>query len=561
VTIPREEAVRALTAAGAPFELDELTVDGVPWRVFKHAPASLRDVFATSAAHGDKDFLVYREERLTYGEHFGLVAALARHLADQHGVGKGDRVAIGMRNYPEWVTSFWATMSLGAIAVPLNAWWTGPELAYAIRDSGSRVLIVDGERLERLGADLGDLPVDGVIACRLRGEAPPDVVVWEQLRGALVESGASALPDVEIVPDDPATIMYTSGTTGEPKGALATHRNHCTNIMNTLFLGAVALTMAGPPGEEPPPPASLQVFPFFHIGGLTGLYVSTAIGSKLVTMYKWDLEEAVEILAKERITSTAVVPMILRQLLESPQLDQVPPDALAAIASGGAPVPPDLIRRIGSQFESRVSPANGYGLTETTSAVVVNSGEDYLSRPDSIGRPVLGADVKIVDDRGADVPDGVVGELWVRGPNVVGGYWNKPAATKEAFTDGWFHSGDLARRDAEGFFYVVDRLKDVVIRGGENVYCAEVEAVLFEHPAVADVAIVGLPHDVYGEEVVAVVNVREGHGPTANELQQFAADRLARFKVPSQVVFRSEPLPRTATGKVLKRELRDELIH
>jgi long-chain acyl-CoA synthetase len=561
VTIPRDEAVRALTAAGAPFELDEMTVDGVPWRVFKHAPASLRDVFATSAAHGDKDFLVYGEERLTYGEHFGLVAALARRLADQHGVGKGDRVAIGMRNYPEWVTSFWATMSLGAIAVPLNAWWTGPELAYAIRDSGSRVLIVDGERLERLGAGLGDLPVDGVIACRLRGEAPPDVVVWEQLRGALVESGITALPDVEIVPDDPATIMYTSGTTGEPKGALATHRNHCTNIMNTLFLGAVALTMAGPAGDAAPPPASLQVFPFFHIGGLTGLYVSTAIGSKLVTMYKWDVEEAVEILAKERITSTAVVPMILRQLLESPQLDQVPPDALAAIASGGAPVPPDLIRRIGSQFESRVSPANGYGLTETTSAVVINSGEDYLSRPDSIGRPVLGADVKIVDDRGDDVPDGVVGELWVRGPNVVRGYWNKPAATKEAFTDGWFHSGDLARRDAEGFFYVVDRLKDVVIRGGENVYCAEVEAVLFEHPAVADVAIVGLPHDVYGEEVVAVVNVREGHGPTANELQQFAADRLARFKVPSQVVFRSEPLPRTATGKVLKRELRDELIH
>ncbi len=561
MTIPREEAVRALTAAGAPFELDELTSDGVPWRVFKHAPASLRDVFATSAAHGDKDFLVYRDERLTYGEHFGLVAALARHLADQHGVGKGDRVAIGMRNYPEWVVSFWATMSLGAIAVPLNAWWTGPELGYAIRDSGSRVLIVDGERLERLGDGLGDLPVDGVIACRLRGETQADVVVWEQLRRALVESGSTALPDVEVAPDDPATIMYTSGTTGEPKGALATHRNHCTNIMNTLFLGAVALTMAGPSSDEAPQPASLQVFPFFHIGGLTGLYVSTAIGSKLVTMYKWDVEEAVEILAKERITSTAVVPMILRQLLESPQLGQVPSDALAAIAAGGAPVPPDLIRRIGSQFESRVSPANGYGLTETTSAVVVNSGQDYLSRPDSIGRPVLGADVKVVDDRGDEVPDGVVGELWVRGPNVVSGYWNKPAATSEAFTDGWFHSGDLARRDDEGFFYVVDRLKDVVIRGGENVYSAEVEAVLFEHPAVADVAIVGLPHDVYGEEVVAVVNVREGHEPSAGELQQFTAARLARFKVPSQVVFRSEPLPRTATGKVLKRELRDELIH
>jgi acyl-CoA synthetase (AMP-forming)/AMP-acid ligase II len=560
VTLSREDAVRALTTAGTPFELDELTVDGVAWRVFKNAPASLRDVFASTAVHGDKDFLVYRDERITYGEHFGLVAGLARHLTDHCGVGKGDRVAIGMRNYPEWVTSFWAAASLGAIAVPLNAWWTGPELTYAIRDSGSRVLIVDGERFDRLGSGLADLPVDAVIASRLGGEAPERVVVWEQLRADLAGAGTTALPDIAIAPDDPATIMYTSGTTGEPKGALATNRNHCTNIMNTLFFGSVALAMAGPASEEAPQPASLQVFPFFHIGGLTGLYVSTAIGSKLVTMYKWDVEEAVEILAKERITSTAVVPMILRQLLESPQFEHVPPDALAAIASGGAPVPPDLIRRIGAQFESRVSPANGYGLTETTSAVVVNSGEDYLSRPDSIGRPVLGADVKIVDDRGDEVPDGVVGELWVRGPNVVGGYWNKPAATAEAFTDGWFHSGDLARRDEEGFLYVVDRLKDVVIRGGENVYSAEVEAVLFEHPAVSDVAIVGLPHAVYGEEVVAVVNVRDGHEPSAGELQQFAAARLARFKVPSQVVFRSEPLPRTATGKVLKRELRDELI-
>jgi long-chain acyl-CoA synthetase len=560
VTISREEAVRALTAPGAPFELAALTVDGIPWRVFKNAPASLRDVFATTAAHGDKDFLVYRDERITYGDHFALVAGLARHLADNCGVGKGDRVAIGMRNYPEWVISFWAPVSLGALAVPLNAWWTGAELTYAIRDSGARVLVVDGERLERLGDHLAALPVDAVIACRLRGAPPNDVVVWEELRSGLVESGTTALPDVELAPDDPATIMYTSGTTGEPKGALATHRNHCTNIMNTLLFGAVGLAMAGPTGGEAPPPASLQVFPFFHIGGLSGLYVSTAIGSKLVTMYKWDVEEAIEILAKERITSTAVVPMILRQLLESPQLEHVPPETLAAIAAGGAPVPPDLIRRIGAQFESRVSPANGYGLTETTSAVVVNSGEDYLSRPDSIGRPVLGADVKIVDERGEEVPDGVVGELWVRGPNVVAGYWNKPEATAEAFTDGWFHSADLARRDDDGFLYVVDRLKDVVIRGGENVYSAEVEAVLFEHPAVADVAIVGLPHAVYGEEVVAVVNVRDGHAPSAGDLQQFAAERLARFKVPSQVVFRAEPLPRTATGKVLKRELRDELI-
>ena len=276
-------------------------------------------------------------------------------------------------------------------------------------------------------------------------------------------------------------------------------------------------------------------------------------------MYKWDVETAVDLLAKEHITSTAMVPTVLRQLLDSPLLETLPREALAGISSGGGPVPPDLIRRIETEFETKVSPANGYGLTETTSAVVINSGRDYFDNPDSVGRPAVGADVRIVDPDGNDLPDGSIGELWVRGPNVVTGYWHKPEATAAAFTDGWFHSGDLARRDDRGFIFVVDRLKDVVIRGGENIYSAEVEAVLFEHPAVLDVAIVGLPHDVYGEEVAAVVQLRDGQDATAADLQRFAAERLARFKVPEHVFFRAEPLPRTATGKVLKRELRDEL--
>jgi steroid-24-oyl-CoA synthetase len=559
VPITRDEAVSTLTAPGAPFELEQFDMKGMPWRVFKHAPTSLRAVVAGTAAHGDKEFLVYQDERITFREHLSLVAGLANHLADAHGIGHGDRVAIGMRNYPEWVISFWATISLGAIAVPLNAWWTGPELTYAIRDSGARALLLDGERLDRLAPHLADLSIEATIVSRLRGDPPPQVIAWDRLRGEL--DVTVALPDAPIHPDDHATIMYTSGTTGAPKGAVATHRNHCTNIMNTLFMGALGLAMAAAGQAVAPPnaPAALQVFPFFHIGGLTGLYMTTATGTKLVTMYKWDVETAVELLVKERITSTALVPMVLRQLLDSPELERIAPEALAGIASGGAPVPPDLIRRIESQFEARVSPANGYGLTETTSAVVINAGHDYFTHPDSIGRAVVGADVKIVDAEGNEAPNGEVGELWVRGPNVVDGYWNKPGETAAAFTDGWFHSGDLARRDDDGFFYVVDRLKDVVIRGGENVYSAEVEAVLFEHPAVQDVAIIGLPHDVYGEEVVAVVNLRPGDRPTTNDLQQFVAGRLARFKVPSQIIFRPEPLPRTASGKVLKRELRDEL--
>jgi len=556
----RAEAIAALTAAGQPFELRTIERNGVPLRVFEHAPPSLRDVLAGTAAHGDRDFLVYQGERITYAEHLGLVAGLAHWLASEHGVGKGDRVAIGMRNYPEWVIGFWATISLGAIAVPLNAWWLGPELEYAITDSGATALLVDGERLERLTPHLPDLGVTTTVVCRHRGEVPDGVVRWEELRPAL--DTTRGLPAVELGPDDHATILYTSGTTGAPKGALATHRNHVTNIMNTLLSGAVGAAVAGvvPDPEDPPPQgASLQVFPFFHIGGLSGLYVSTATGSKLVTMYKWDVDEAIDILIAERITSTAMVPTVLRQLLESPRLAELPPDALAAIASGGAPVPPDLIRSIESRFESKVAAANGYGLTETTSAVISNSGADYFAHPDSVGRPAVGTDVRFVDEAGNDVPTGEIGELWVRGPNIVDGYWNKPEATAAAFTDGWFHTGDLGRIDEEGFVYVVDRLKDVVIRGGENVYSAEVEAVLFEHPAVADVAVIGLPHEHYGEEVAAVVNLRPGASVTARELQEFAATRLARFKVPEHVYFRDEPLPRTATGKVLKRELRNEL--
>lgn len=560
MTLTRQQAVDALTAPGAAFELQEIELGGIPMRVFARAPVTLRDVVASTAAHGDRDFLVYRDERISFAEHLGLVGGLAAHLSE-HGIGKGDRVAIGMRNYPEWVISFWATVCLGAIAVPLNAWWTGPELRYAISDSGSRALLIDGERLDRLAPHRADVStVELTVVSRAGGAIPGDAVAWEVLRDRIDRT--APLPDVEIATDDHTSIMYTSGTTGVPKGALATHRNHCTNIMNTWFAGAVAAAMAGAktdPGAPAPQMAALQIFPFFHIGGLTGMYMSTANGSKLVTMYRWDVDTAIDLLATEAITSTSMVPMVLRQLLESPRLETLAADALAGIAAGGAPVPPDLIRRIETQFDTRVSAANGYGLTETTSAVVANSGRDYFDNPDSVGRPAVGADLRIARPDGHEVPTGGVGELWVRGPNIVDGYWNQPEATAESFTEGWFHTGDLAHIDERGFVYVVDRLKDVVIRGGENVYSAEVEAVLFEHPAVLDVAIVGLPHAHYGEEVAAVVQLRPDGHVSANELQQFVAERLARFKVPSRVFFRDEPLPRTGTGKVLKRELRDDL--
>jgi acyl-CoA synthetase (AMP-forming)/AMP-acid ligase II len=336
-----------------------------------------------------------------------------------------------------------------------------------------------------------------------------------------------------------------------------------TNLTNAFLGGAVAARLAAAaapdsPPSPPPQPVSLQTFPFFHIGGLSGLYMSTAVGAKLALMYKWNPDHALELVQRERVSSIAGVPTVVRQLLERAKEQRLNLDSLAGIASGGAPVPPDLIETIGVQFTKRVAPGNGYGLTETTSAVISNGGADYFARPNSVGRTAPVAEARVVDDRGVDVADGDIGEIWIKGPNVVQGYWNKPEATAEAFTDGWFHTGDLGYRDADGFFYVVDRKKDVVIRGGENVYCAEVEAVLFEHPAVQDVAIIGLPHRMLGEEVVAVIEARANHTIDPADIQAFVATRLARFKAPTQVLIHEGPLPRTATGKVLKRELKQK---
>ncbi|WP_345419937.1 class I adenylate-forming enzyme family protein [Pseudonocardia xishanensis] len=373
--------------------------------------------------------------------------------------------------------------------------------------------------------------------------------------------GLAPLPDVPVDPDDDATILYTSGTTGRPKGAVGTHRNHCTNILNTLLGARVTATIAHggvPPEPDPaaPQPGGLCTFPLFHIAGITSLTFTPLTGGKLVTQYRWDPAEAVELVRRERLTGVSGVPTVGRQFVER-AVGEPGLETLTALSMGGAPIPPDLVGLVDTQFAAPVSSANGYGLTETTSAVVANGGQDYVSHPDSVGRLVPGADLRIVDPgTGEDAEPGEVGELWFRGPNVVRGYWNNPEGTAAAFTDGWFHTGDLGVvRD--GWVYVVDRMKDVVIRGGENIYCAEVEAALFEHPAVADVALVGVPHDRLGEQAVAVVTTRAE--VTAEELQQHVRARLAGFKVPERVVFRAEPLPRTPSGKVLKRELRREV--
>ncbi len=469
----------------------------------------------------------------------------------------GDRVAIVMRNFPEWSIAFWAAAAAGAIVVPLNAWWTAEELEYGLRDSGAKVTFVDGERLARLVDVLPRLDT-ATIVVRSDATAHPGVEAWETVVGTV--PGDAELPAVELVPEDLATIFYTSGTTGRPKGALGTHRNICGNLISLAFSGRRAQMRAGKePQATPGQNVYLLSVPFFHATGCHSVLVANvAAGGKLVLMHKWDAERALELIERERVTTFGGVPAMVWQVLQSPSFESRDISSVQSIGYGGAPAAPELVRRIEQLFPGR-TPSNGYGLTETSSVTTMNAGVDYQRKPDSVGVPVPVCDVRVVDADGNDVPVGTVGELWIQGPNVVKGYWGMTDATAEAFGGGWFKSGDLARVDDEGFVYIVDRAKDIVIRGGENVYCAEIEAVLFEHPDVVDVAIIGVPHQVLGEEVGAVVIARAGSGVTADELRAHVAEHLASFKVPAYVYFRDEPLPRNPAGKVLKRDLREEL--
>ncbi len=587
------EADEQLTAPGQMFEVAEMDIRGITTRVWKNAPPNLRSVLEISRSHASKDFLVYEDERITFGQHYSLAARVGKALTERFGVQKGDRVAIAMRNLPEWATAFWATTAMaGAVVVPLNAWWTGPELAYGLSDSSCTVAFVDSERLERIMGHLPEMPnLRAVVVTdenRRPGWSPPradvPVVLYDEIAGTAMHGpgtgnaadlaaelgSAEEPPALDIDPEDDATIFYTSGTTGRPKGAVGTHRNICTNLMSLFFI-ATRAGLRGTGGT--PDPASkrqnsyLLSVPLFHATGCHAILVTnTAAGGKLVMMHHFDPQRALELIEREQITTFGGVPAMVMQVLDSPDFLKRDTSSITSIAYGGAPAPPDMVRRIKEHFPVG-APSNGYGLTETSSVTTMNSGDDYIARPDSVGPPVPVCELAVVpeDYLGPEpTPEhlsarGVLGELWVKGPNVVRGYWEKPEETAATFTAGWLHTGDIATIDDDGFVHIVDRAKDMVIRGGENVYSVEVEATLFEHPAVADCAVIGIPHPVLGEEVGAVVVLRPGQRVSADELVRHVRERMAAFNAPARIWFRSDPLPRNPQGKVLKRQLREEL--
>ncbi|MGB3412620.1 MAG: class I adenylate-forming enzyme family protein [Microthrixaceae bacterium] len=568
------EAWAELTEPGGAFEVQETEVRGIPMRLFKSALPNMRSLWEMAALHGDKTYVVFEDEHYSYSEVDAQVRSLAKYL-DSLGIGRGDRVAIAMRNYPEWVIGYWAVVSIGAAVVGLNAWWTTPEMEYGLADSRPKVLIADDERLATVGPALTQLravePLH-VIAVRTERELPDDAVHWYDVVDPA--NAPDSLPEVQIDPDDDATIFYTSGTTGAPKGAQITHRGSVHNVFNLVFWTMVqsiadakvtAATGVNPNADTREPPEQLVFMaptPLFHVTACNCLlHPCTIAGGKIVLTYKWDPARALELIEREKVTNFSGVPTMGRELLAHPDWAKRDTSSIRSMAGGGAPMQPDLVEKIDKTLGGS-APSVGYGLTETTGVVTVNSARYFLAKPSSCGPVVPTLDSKLVDEIGRDLEPGpdVVGQLCVRGPVVIKGYLNRPDETERSIPDGWFNTGDVARIDDDGFVFIVDRAKDMVLRGGENVYCSEVEAAIYAHDAVLEAAVFGIPEERLGEEVAAVVVLKDSATVDAAELQAFVSERLAKFKIPTRIWLRSEPLPRNANGKFLKRELRDEML-
>jgi long-chain acyl-CoA synthetase len=549
-----EEAIEKLTGPGGLFEIEEREIDGRPLKVFANLPASLRERFDMARLHGDKPFMVYEDETWTFAETMARVDEIAHALVDRYGVEPGDRVAISMRNYPEWILSFAAVVSVGGVAVCMNSWWKKDEVAYGLEDSAPKVMIADIERFRIAAPALARLGIHALVV--RHDDALPDGA--EHLSAVLTKG--ARLPEVDVRPDHDATILYTSGTTGFPKGAVSTNFAVLSSLQS-FACRAMAGLLTQPPKEPNPHPTSfILAVPLFHVTGLVPVMLSSFLnGYKLVMMYKWNPERALELIERERVTQFVGVPTMTIDLLESPDFERRDTSSLAAVGGGGAPMPPEYVGRVDKTFK-RARPGLGYGMTETNAYGPQISGDDYVRRPRSTGRPVPTLEVRAFDADMKPLPPGEVGELCFRGPNLIRGYWNKPEATAETIVDGWLRSGDIGRVDEEGFVFVEDRVKDMVLRGGENIYCAEVEAAIYEHPDVHEAAVFGMPHDRLGEEVACAVLPKRGRSIDPEHLREHLSARLASFKVPSIVEVAAEALPRNASGKILKRDIREALL-
>ena len=548
----------ALTAPGADFEVTTTKVRGVDIKTYANALTNLRDAWVSTAAYAEREYIVYEDERFTYAQAHEHVNSLGNWLIGQ-GVQPGDRVAIAMRNYPEWILSYWAILSVGATVVGMNAWWTGPEMLYALEDSTPKAIIADEERLATLNSIRAKLANLVVIGVRVPG-SPADVTPWSD-----VIADPTPMPEIAIDPDSDACIFYTSGTTGNPKGAQLTHRGCTTNIWSLMFAAALQRVLAVQKGlieadAEPPIPSALVTTPLFHVTANNCVaHGTTLAGGKLTHMYKWDAGVALKLIEQERISALSGVPVMAREVISHPDFATTDTSSLMTLGGGGAQLQPDLVGKIDEQVAT-ARPNTGYGMTETC-GIITSIGADYfVDKPASCGPAMPAYETKVVDpETGEERATGEAGELWVRGGHVIRGYLNRPDATAETIVNGWLRTGDMAREDEDGFLYIVDRIKDMVLRGGENIYCAEVESAIFDHPAVAECTVFGVEDDRLGEEVGAAIYLSPGQTANADEIRDHLLNQLAKFKIPRYIWFTDTALPRNASGKFLKRELRETL--
>ena len=552
-TMTRAESLAQLTAPGEPYELQQADINGIPCRVFANAPQSLRQLYADNIS--DETFFVYEDERYSFRDMYHLASRLAHALQQDYGVGKGDRVAISMRNYPEWIIGFTAATSIGAIAVAMNAWWEAEEIEMGLADCGARVILADQERLDRLQTCQDRLST-AIIAVR----PEPGNTTGTEFNAVIAAYAPDiAMPEVDVAPEDPATIFYTSGSTGFPKGAMATHRNILTALLSWELDGQSALRVAG---LEPPEPqfqaATLLAVPLFHATGSHAVYLMCyRLQRKLVSMYKWDPERAAQLIEQEKINSFVAPAAMTGDLVQAARRTDRDLSTLATVGGGGAPRAPEQVKQIEASFTNAL-PNTGWGMTETNAIGTGIGGEDYLAHPASAGRASAVVDLKVVDEQGNALPAGERGELLVRGASIIPGYWQRPEANAETFADGWLRTGDVAYVDDEGYLYIVDRIKDLIIRGGENIGCGEVEAALLAHPDIYEASVYAVPDERLGEEVGATV-----HGAaqlSEQAIRDFLAEHLAKFKIPRYLQLSPEPLPRIASGKIFKRQIREQAL-
>jgi long-chain acyl-CoA synthetase len=538
-----------LLAPGGPFELEEGESFGAPVRMFAHRARSLRDLLLRAREFPGAEYMVFhdgdRERRYTFAEHEMLVASAASAFRDAFGVGLGDRVAILAANCPEWVIAFWATVSSGAICVGLNGWWTEDEIRYAVGHSRPKLLIADRKR-----------------AARITGELGVPICIIENDFDVLLEDYSDAeLPAQPIAESDPAIILYTSGTTGRAKGVVHTHGNVTNMVMVSFFHGA-RLMMANPKQAELPqlPNSVLVTSPLFHVSGLHCAAVTAlAGGAKTVwPMGRFDPEVVLGLIEREKVTGWGYTATVLHRLLNHPKINEYDLNSFRAVGGGGSPIPSPLIDKARNLFpQCSHTMGVGYGLTEGTAFATLNAGQELAEDPGSVGRPVPIVDLEIRNERGEPVPEGEEGEIHLRGPLVMREYWNDPEATRAAIKPGgWLCTGDVGRLEG-GKLYIASRKRDLILRGGENVYPFEIEQRLEAHPNVAEAAVIGVDHEELGQEVKAIVVFETGQELDDEQLSGWVAEKLAYYKVPTLWEARKAPLPRNATGKVLKDALRD----